>query len=294
MAARGSKGSCISVIEMWRWIKKCESMLFYPVFLLYASLRSIPYSGRCSDCGRRLWEWEYCRTGLCEECELTGAKSTPQLLSNDAYSGQIAANVLLHYGQLYGELQKRLGSGRILDVGCGTGYLLARLESSDRQLQWMDKSAAAVKAANARAVRASVYVADARSLPLRSDSFDWLICAEVLEHISEDSPVGECFRVLKPGGRALFTVPNGRGIGGRQVGHVRYFSFHSFCDYVRRAGFALTSARRIGLHVPILTYAFQMLAYAANRDIPFAHPWGVAVPEFLATNFVVECRKPRG
>lgn len=44
--------------------------------------------------------------------------------------------------------------------------------------------------------------------PLRSEAFDAIVCIHVLEHIPEDrKAIRELFRVLKPGGWAIISVP---------------------------------------------------------------------------------------
>jgi SAM-dependent methyltransferase len=49
---------------------------------------------------------------------------------------------------------------------------------------------------------------DLTATPIRSDTFDAIICIHVLEHIKEDrNAMQELFRVLKPGGWALVSVP---------------------------------------------------------------------------------------
>ncbi len=49
---------------------------------------------------------------------------------------------------------------------------------------------------------------DLSMTPIRSDTFDAIICIHVLEHIQEDSKaIRELFRVLKPGGWAIISVP---------------------------------------------------------------------------------------
>lgn len=51
-------------------------------------------------------------------------------------------------------------------------------------------------------------VLDIRRLAKPDASFDYLICNHVLEHVVEDrQAMAECFRVLRPGGVALFSVP---------------------------------------------------------------------------------------
>ena len=51
-------------------------------------------------------------------------------------------------------------------------------------------------------------IGDAVSLPLQNDSFDTLICIHVLEHVDDDrKTLSELYRVLKPGGSAIISVP---------------------------------------------------------------------------------------
>lgn len=50
--------------------------------------------------------------------------------------------------------------------------------------------------------------ADATAMPFADESFDFAICVHVLEHIPDDrKALSEFFRVLRPGGRAVFQVP---------------------------------------------------------------------------------------
>lgn len=50
--------------------------------------------------------------------------------------------------------------------------------------------------------------ADAATLPLAADSFDAVICAELLEHVPDPRRVlAEAVRVLRPGGRLVLTIP---------------------------------------------------------------------------------------
>ena len=49
---------------------------------------------------------------------------------------------------------------------------------------------------------------DITSIPFESETYDAVICIHVLEHVEQDrQAMGELFRVLKPGGWALFSVP---------------------------------------------------------------------------------------
>jgi len=92
---------------------------------------------------------------------------------------------------------------RVLDVGAGTGALLARLVSARPGL-----SAAAVDlapgmcAATRRAAPgAGVAAADAEALPFREASFDLVVTTSTLQWLPRIAPaLGEARRVLAPGG----------------------------------------------------------------------------------------------
>lgn len=51
-------------------------------------------------------------------------------------------------------------------------------------------------------------VADAHALPFERDTFDGVLCTQVLEHLEDPGlAIIEAARVLKPGGRGVFTAP---------------------------------------------------------------------------------------
>jgi ubiquinone/menaquinone biosynthesis C-methylase UbiE len=190
---------------------------------------------------------------------------------------------------------EKVGEGKVLDVGCGRGELLARLRSQRRELYGFDLSATAAKVAKTICKDTNFFVADARYIPFKSNTFDYIICTEVLEHIEGDDAIRECHRVLKPNGSALFTIPNERGIWGvpqHRGGHVRQFTFKSFCLLSGTAKFEIVSGYGYGLYIPIFSHLFLLIAAVFKRKLPLAGPLNIKVPEFLATNFLIECRKP--
>jgi SAM-dependent methyltransferase len=57
------------------------------------------------------------------------------------------------------------------------------------------------------------YISDILSIPIADESFDVIVCTEVLEHVPEPiQAVKEFCRILKPGGELLLTAPLGSGI----------------------------------------------------------------------------------
>jgi methionine biosynthesis protein MetW len=97
----------------------------------------------------------------------------------------------------------------VLDVGCGTARSYApKLNARARSYVGVDVSQAAVKAAKKGGLDARVIESAAR-LPFADESFDHVVCIEVLEHLfAPDAAAAEIFRVLRPGGRLVVSVPN--------------------------------------------------------------------------------------
>ena len=127
---------------------------------------------------------------------------------------------------------------------------------------------------------------------LSPNTFDFLTCTEVLEHIRGDDAIRECYRVLKPGGVALFTVPNGKGVLGEYfTAHVRFFTFGSITNLLKETGFEIVSGQKCGLYIPFVCRFISAYNSARGRHHAFPPMLNLRVPEFLATSFFIECRK---
>ncbi len=111
----------------------------------------------------------------------------------------------------------RLAPGKsLLDVACGTGGLALRIAaltgcSVTGVDAHKDAIAAATSAASQRgwADRAQFQLADASSrLPFPDASFDAITCIDAINHLpNRPALIAEWARLLKPGGRLLFTNP---------------------------------------------------------------------------------------
>jgi len=96
-----------------------------------------------------------------------------------------------------------------LDLGCGDGgssgfYLTAH----SRSYVGVDVAQHAIELAEARGFEV-VRIDDAASLPFGDESFDVVVCSEVLQNLLQPHlAVAEARRLLRPGGRLIATVPN--------------------------------------------------------------------------------------
>ena len=90
---------------------------------------------------------------------------------------------------------------KILDLGCGTGHLAARIAESGAEVHGIDGAATMVAEAKQAYPRLNFDVMDARQLPFRSD-FDAVFSNAVLHWIRPPEQVAaSVFASLKPGGR---------------------------------------------------------------------------------------------
>lgn len=102
---------------------------------------------------------------------------------------------------------------RVLDVGCGRGFYLHILSELDfiEEIRGVDVNREYLRRAGeaCRDPRITVQEAVIERLPFPDDSFDFVICSEVLEHLSDDEAgLREIHRVLRPGGTLVVSVPN--------------------------------------------------------------------------------------
>lgn len=95
---------------------------------------------------------------------------------------------------------------RLLDAGCGTGGLLAKLAAWDAH--GIDASPAAISHCLERGLR-HIHTGDVNKLPFESQSFDALISLDVLYHeqVDEAQALQEMHRVLKPEGLLIMNLP---------------------------------------------------------------------------------------
>lgn len=101
-------------------------------------------------------------------------------------------------------------SDRVLDCGCGMGYLsMVMGEVSEASIVGVDGDRARLLWAQRENVPAVLAQVNINTLPFADDAFDKILLSEVLEHLPDDTiGLRELWRVLKPGGILAISVPH--------------------------------------------------------------------------------------
>ena len=98
-----------------------------------------------------------------------------------------------------------------LELGCGTGIFLEKVAPAGARIVGIDLSADLLSKARRRLARATNVVlhrGNAEHMPYAASAFDTVYGSSVLHHLDLDRALGEVLRVLRPGGRCVFTEPN--------------------------------------------------------------------------------------
>lgn len=136
------------------------------------------------------------------------------------------------------------GFRNLLEIGCGTGFVLAALVARfpDAQFTGSEIFTRGLAFAAKRVPGVRLCQMDARQIGHR-DEFDVIGAFDVLEHIAEDTVVLDQIRqALVPGGVLLLTVPQHRWLWSHSddyACHVRRYTAAELTRKLRDSGFAI-------------------------------------------------------
>ena len=158
-------------------------------------------------------------------------------------------------------LQKRIISKKILSVGCGSGNDIWYL-ADDNFVTGLDYSIGGLSVGKKHNIHGVISDLNfSPLLPFEDDSFDIVICKDILEHILDPLFVlQEARRIVKSDGYIVISVPNhfhlpsririllGKGLMWKSVGsdhgkyyqewdymHIRFFTFNGFGKLLKKS-----------------------------------------------------------
>ena len=153
-------------------------------------------------------------------------------INNDIYfredypwwdEGRDHANVLLRYfvnpirfnyfRRIIESLPPAKKSLKILDVGCGGGFLAEEFAKIGFEVTGMDPVPPSLKDASRHAGQNHLKIryiqGYGEEIPLETGSFDYVACCDVLEHVADvEKVIKEISRVMKPGGLFFYDTIN--------------------------------------------------------------------------------------
>lgn len=124
------------------------------------------------------------------------------------WSGKVGG---LRWARRVGMLSEELRPHhRVLEVGCGTGLLTKELTRSGAKVFSLDISQDLLKLAKDKAGDEKIvfFCSSAYELGFKENAFDYVVGMSVLHHLDIDKALKEFSRVLKDGGKIIFSEPN--------------------------------------------------------------------------------------
>jgi SAM-dependent methyltransferase len=108
------------------------------------------------------------------------------------------------------------------------------------------------------------YICPIEKIPVADDTFDFILCTQVLEHVPDPvAAVKELRRVLKSSGQLFLTVPQGYGVHGEPYNFF-YFTKYGLELVLKQAGFEVMKIRERGGY---FYYLYDRLANAIPRIV---------------------------
>jgi 2-polyprenyl-3-methyl-5-hydroxy-6-metoxy-1,4-benzoquinol methylase len=150
--------------------------------------------------------------------------------------------------QRIGKLQEHLRSGHVLEIGPGSGQVLAAAERAGYRVSAVENSQAFVKHLR-KSTRARVFDGLFDQIDFQDEKFDGVLSFHVVEHIPK--PIDHLRRmhdVTKPGGYLFLATPNSDAWDrrvcknrwtGYSIGHLNLFSLRSMTACLERAGWEI-------------------------------------------------------
>lgn len=160
--------------------------------------------------------------------------------------------------------------GRLLDVGCGNGTFLQMAQAAGWSIKGVDFDPVAV--AEARREGLPVDLGGIDKLDTEEQTYDWITCSHVLEHVHEPQRfLHSMYRLLRPGGTLWLQTPNIDSIGHRTYGrfwrglepprHLTLMTLESLCIAMEKTGLKTRPLR-----FPVFTSMAIHAVSSATRD----------------------------
>jgi SAM-dependent methyltransferase len=170
-------------------------------------------------------------------------------------------------------IERHTGRGRLLDLGCWVGFLLAEARDRGWEVQGVEPSAYA-SAFGREQLGLPVQRTDLFSADLPAGAFDAVVLGDVIEHLADPGAALERIgSLLAPGGVVYLALPDAGSAIARRMGsrwwsviptHVQYFTRDSVATLLRRHGFEPLHVRTAPKTFSVRYYAWRIGGYSTG------------------------------
>ncbi len=163
---------------------------------------------------------------------------------------------MLRYKQLLQMVPKNVS--KIIDVGCGKGYMDYLLAQKKIKITAVDISKESLDCFNDIAERYNIKQICTDFFTLNLNNFDLVFSQEMIEHIEDyQAALNKLSTFVQPGGYGLFSVPYKENLQAKMIrcpetgkyvhrnGHLHSFTEEKFVDSIKNAGFTIEQVKLI-------------------------------------------------
>jgi len=152
-----------------------------------------------------------------------------------------------------------------MDIGCGTGRLIAEVRDWKRwkKIVGLDGSATALSFCKKRGKADFIQTDFEKTLPVNNNSVDVITSLDVVEHVAGDQRlIKEFYRILKPGGVVMVAVPAHQWLWtywDDMLGHKRRYETVEVKDKFEKAGLDVEKISYFYSYLLPMALAFRVL-----------------------------------
>jgi SAM-dependent methyltransferase len=194
------------------------------------------------------------------------------------------------FGSMFDRLARRahLRGGRLLDLGCATGYLLEVAQQRGFEPFGIELNAFSARQAQEKFGKERVHCGTAEDAPFRPASFDAVVMSDLLEHVrSPRRLLARTRDLLVPGGTVVVVAPDVGGLSSTLLRsswtdykreHLFYFGKRSLAAALGQAGFEVKEVRAFPKYLDLSYIRQQLVEYPTTLLTPLARALHALLP----------------
>jgi SAM-dependent methyltransferase len=215
--------------------------------------------------------------------------------------GEAALRGMKHrtFRRLLKSLSRVVATGRVLDVGCATGFFLEVAAEAGWDVYGVELSTYAAELARDK-FGDRVFSGTLEQAAYPDEFFDLVMLSDIIEHVPDPrSFLREVRRVLRPGGVVALVTPNSESMSARLMGrhwnhfnaeHLHYFSPAAITRLLVTSGFVVERGENFPKDLNLNYIIAQLGKYPRPFMTALCRGAGAVLPSWSsALNFPVCC-----